>query len=294
MAWGEIARSQAGAITRAQLREAGLEDHVIDHLLTTGALDADTPGVFVARGAPRSYRNRLWTALLATRGVLGFATAAALWGISAPAPARIDVIVEHERRVKTPYGVRIHRVFVPQSAVVHHDRLRVTTRTWTVLDHLGRLPDSEAFRLADRSLQRGWLTSTDLDQRLREYPGRRGNRLLREIAGRCGDGAAAESERVLHRLLQRAGVSGWVPNHRIWSDGALIAVADVAVPAAGLIIEIDGWAFHSDVDRFQRDRQRQNALVALGWRVVRFTWADLTQRPGYVIAMIRAQVARAS
>jgi hypothetical protein len=48
-----------------------------------------------------------------------------------------------------------------------------------------------------------------------------------------------------------------------------------------------GWAYHHDVDRFRRDRQRQNSLVALGWTVLRFTWADLTQRPAYVLATVR-------
>ena len=35
-------------------------------------------------------------------------------------------------------------------------------------------------------------------------------------------------------------------------------------------IEVDGMAHHVDVDRFRRDRRRQNALVALGWTVLRF------------------------
>jgi very-short-patch-repair endonuclease len=38
-------------------------------------------------------------------------------------------------------------------------------------------------------------------------------------------------------------------------------------------VEIDGFAFHHAPDRFQRDRTRQNALVGLGWTVLRFTWA---------------------
>ena len=44
--------------------------------------------------------------------------------------------------------------------------------------------------------------------------------------------------------------------------------------------EIDGRAFHSDADRFQRDRTRQNRLVGAGWTVLRFTWNDLRDRPG--------------
>jgi very-short-patch-repair endonuclease len=53
-------------------------------------------------------------------------------------------------------------------------------------------------------------------------------------------------------------------------------------------IEFDGWAHHSDVERFRADRQKGNALVRAGWRLLRFTWHDLVNRPRYVIAEIRA------
>lgn len=64
---------------------------------------------------------------------------------------------------------------------------------------------------------------------------------------------------------------------------------DVAFLTRRLAIEVDGWAWHSDVDRFAHDR-RQNALVLTGWTVLRFTWHDLTSRPQTVIAQIRAAV----
>ncbi len=66
---------------------------------------------------------------------------------------------------------------------------------------------------------------------------------------------------------------------------------DVAFPARRLAVEVDGWAWHSGVDRFRWDRQRQNALVNAGWRVLRFTWHDFTARPEAVIAEIRAALA---
>jgi very-short-patch-repair endonuclease len=55
---------------------------------------------------------------------------------------------------------------------------------------------------------------------------------------------------------------------------------------------VDGWAWHVDVERFGRDRRKQNALEVAGWTVLRFTWHDLTQRPEAVIAEIRAVMAR--
>ena len=72
----------------------------------------------------------------------------------------------------------------------------------------------------------------------------------------------------------------------MWSDGRLVGVIDVALVRQRIALEVDGWAYHSDVDRFRRDRAKQNDLIALGWTVLRFTWADLTERPGYIKAMI--------
>jgi very-short-patch-repair endonuclease len=79
----------------------------------------------------------------------------------------------------------------------------------------------------------------------------------------------------------------WVANYPVWHDGELVGVVDVAIPERRIAIEVDGMAYHVDTERFQRDRTRQNALIALGWTVLRFTWADLTQRPGYVAATVQ-------
>lgn len=117
--------------------------------------------------------------------------------------------------------------------------------------------------------------------------------MLRALHTQLGDGAAAASERRLHAILRRAGIRGWIPNHPVWHAGELVAVVDVALPDLRLAVEVDGLAHHTDSARFQRDRQRQNDLVALGWTVLRFTWADLTQRPRYVSGAIRMQVTRA-
>jgi very-short-patch-repair endonuclease len=78
-----------------------------------------------------------------------------------------------------------------------------------------------------------------------------------------------------------------VPNYPVWVGGELVAVVDVALPHRRIAIELDGMAHHVDVDRFQRDRTRQNALVALGWTVLRFTWSDVAHRPGYVVSTLR-------
>ena len=286
MDWPEIARRQGGVTSRAQLRSCGLTDAQITRLAASGALVRQGRATYLVRGAPLTYTARLWSAVLGTSGILGFATAAHLHGFD-DRPDRVHVIRADLDHIDRPAGVRLHRLTVPEHERTELDGLPVTSATWTLLDHLGRLARGDAYRLADRAVQRGWLRPEDIARRLREYPGRTGNVMLRRVLAQTSDGAAARSERILHRLLRKAGVVGWRPNHRVMTRGRLVAVVDVALPERRVAVEVDGWAYHSDVDRFQRDRQRQNALVALGWTVVRFTWTDLTERPGYVIRTLR-------
>jgi very-short-patch-repair endonuclease len=94
----------------------------------------------------------------------------------------------------------------------------------------------------------------------------------------AADRADSAAERVLLRLLREAGVTGWVVGHPFGNYQI-----DVAFPGAKVAIEIDGWAWHVDQDRFVNDRRKGNALVRAGWVVLRFTWHDLTGAPHSVI-----------
>jgi very-short-patch-repair endonuclease len=69
---------------------------------------------------------------------------------------------------------------------------------------------------------------------------------------------------------------------------------DFAFPGAKVAVEIDGWAWHVDHDRFANDRRKGNALVHAGWVVLRFTWHDLTTAPHSVVAQIVAALAVAA
>lgn len=285
MEWAELAQRQAGVIGSAQLIALGWSERRVSRAVSTGVLTRSVAGVFLVRGAPFTFDAQLWTAVLSTGGILGFDSAAALWKM-ADRPSLIHVIVGPDRRVARRPAIRRHHVFVPSSAVTSIDGLPVTSRVWTLLDHLGRLPSAAAVRLADRALQQEWMTHRDMAARLADYPGRQGNTTLRRVLSATSDGAAAESERRLHRLLRRAGITAWRANYRVMSGGVLVALVDVAFVAARVAIEVDGHAYHSDVDRFRHDRRRQNALVALGWTVLRYTWHDLEHRAEEVIAEI--------
>ena len=88
-------------------------------------------------------------------------------------------------------------------------------------------------------------------------------------------------------LLRSGGITGWEANVPIRDHEGLIGVGDIVFRRAKVVIEVDGWAFHVSPAAFQRDRARQNRLVAAGWTVLRFTWRDITERPSLVIRTIR-------
>jgi very-short-patch-repair endonuclease len=122
--------------------------------------------------------------------------------------------------------------------------------------------------------------------------GRRGSTAAHRLLVQAGDRAASEPERRFIALLRRGGITGWRVNLEITLTNGREAILDIAFPALRFAIEVDGWAFHSEHDRFVRDRSRKRALVADGWTVVEVTWDDLMHRPDEVLDEIRRTLAR--
>jgi very-short-patch-repair endonuclease len=57
-----------------------------------------------------------------------------------------------------------------------------------------------------------------------------------------------------------------------------------------VIAETDGFRTHGTRQAFQRDRRRDQLLALAGWRVVRFTWDQVTKLPEQVIEVMRKLV----
>lgn len=109
------------------------------------------------------------------------------------------------------------------------------------------------------------------------------NVLKRVLARRSPTTVPTESalETRFAQLVRRAGVPDPVsqyegPGYRI----------DFAWPAQRVAVELDGLAFHDGREAQLRDRERQNRVVLDGWRVLRFTWHDVTRASARVIAAI--------
>jgi Protein of unknown function (DUF559) len=71
-----------------------------------------------------------------------------------------------------------------------------------------------------------------------------------------------------------------------------IARVDLLWDLQRLVAELSGHATHATRRRRQADAQRTAALTLAGWRVLDFTYEDVIERPGYVVATIAEHLAQ--
>ncbi|TRX60371.1 DUF559 domain-containing protein [Corynebacterium hiratae] len=112
-------------------------------------------------------------------------------------------------------------------------------------------------------------------RRMRRVP-----RRLKEAIRRTPIGADSVPERQLSRRLSADGIS---PEHN-----ALIAGYRFDLKIGKLIIEVDGWEYHKNDRAFQADRSKQNAAVAHGYTVLRFTADDIRYHLNDAFLLIKA------
>lgn len=167
------------------------------------------------------------------------------------------------------------------------DGIPIVARDRAIVDTIRLLGWNGAKTPLFRGLQLGWVTPTSLFEATEILARCRGNKELKKAAAAAATGSHAESERIAQRIMRRHGFKDFAANYEVHSEFGLLGIVDIAFVEQRLAIEIDGRAWHSDAERFQRDRSRQNALVNAGWTVLRFTWDDLISRPQYVAKTVR-------
>jgi very-short-patch-repair endonuclease len=84
-----------------------------------------------------------------------------------------------------------------------------------------------------------------------------------------------------------------VAQYPVYVDGRLVARLDFAYPELKIGIELDGYAFHSDRQSFERDRRRLTELVNEGWHMLVFTRPQVRDHPAWVEQAVRKALIRA-
>jgi very-short-patch-repair endonuclease len=60
-----------------------------------------------------------------------------------------------------------------------------------------------------------------------------------------------------------------------------------------LVVEVDGYRFHSSRASFERDRRRDADLTTRGLRVIRITWRQIVREPEALVARVATALASA-
>lgn len=284
----QIAGAQRAVVHRRQVAAVGITRGSYNHRVAAGSLHRVLPSV-LSVVQPLIEPWAAETAALLYAGddaVISHDSAAVLWGLTAtPSFVAITVIGRH---VRARPGVHVHQVSGLDIRDARlHQGFPVTAPARTLIDCAGAglavdrlLNEARALRLVKDSEIRAAM------DRCAQRKGVAALRALLEIEKDTGY-TRSKAERILKRIVREAEIERPVFNTRV--EGIH---PDAYWPRHKVVVEVDGYGSHGHWAAFQRDRARDNRLVAAGYVVLRFTWHQLTGSPMKVAAEIVRTLAR--
>jgi len=286
-----VAWRQGGVFTRRQATDAGVSPGQVRSRVRRGIWLPVLGSVLRSTAERPSERTDMFAAHVTwPDGVVVLGTAARVHHIPVWDDGLVHVVVPSGRPARArliPHRFRLE----PAEDVIDVLGVPVTTARRTVLDCLGSIPEGPALDLLAWVSSRRLMTADELADWNQRHPHRWGNPARARAASRLARGAVNPAEDLLHAILRRARIGGWLAGESLVEHLGVWAQADVYFPDIRLVIEVDGYRAHSGA-QFQRDRTRQNLLVTAGCTVLRYTWDDLTAQPDEVARQIRAMIAR--
>ena len=203
-------------------------------------------------------------------------TAARLHGLDIPAGRRPEAITPPDLGVADRVEATVRRVRLADGDIVRRRGFPVTSILRTAFDLAGRLPLVDAVVALDLALHAGLVQARAIHEYLAvhaEMPGvARARRALEHVE--------PKSESPMESRLRMLLVLGGLPRPAAQVDlltpaGVFVARADLYYPDAALAVEYG-----------------QNRIEDLGVSLLRYTGADLADRPQVVVAEVRAALGR--
>lgn len=290
-----LLRSQRGYATVAQLYEIGMSKDQIAERTRKGMLKRYGYGIV---GFDPPERSRSADAMLGVlRAGSGAAacrwTAAELHELDAPRSDEIHVVILGLDRHKQRRNVVIHRTrHLPTNHIVVVDSVPTTSVPRTMVDCATELDRWYAWRMLDSisASKAMWGAVHHMAETLSN--GRAG---VRAIADATAPDGADRFRSILERraadVLKTHGVQPGRWNMPVYDQRGRVREVDLCFPDAKLIVEFDGLRHHRSKVQAQRDRETDRRLALAGWRVLRFTWWDVVQRPAHVASEVLAALA---
>ena len=268
------ALASRGGVARYADLAGGVPRRALADAVGRGVVAQLPGGVYLLPGTPRP----LVTAAV-HHGVLACVSAAQHHGLAVLAPPEVPHVAVPRARGATASTVR------ERFPAVRH-RCDATDRSGravaSVPDALARmllcLPAVDTLVTLDSALHAGRTTLAAVARALPATAPSDRRLLLRLAEAR----AASPTETLARLALRAAGLMVEV-------DVPITRVGFVDLLVEGrVVVELDGFAYHSGQREFAADRRRDRELVARGFVVLRFTYADVVGDPAGVVRAVRA------
>jgi very-short-patch-repair endonuclease len=216
-------------------------------------------------------------------------TAAWVHGIDVEPCNPIEVTIPKDIGVSARSGLALRRAALAECEVVVVHGWRIASIEHTLGDLCSRASLTESVVFLDMALHARLVDVT----LLKTYADGRARRAGVVNFRRAVSFAEAATESPMESRLRMLLVLSGLPRPQVQvslidRQGRFVGRADLYYPAARLVIEYDGGNHR---DRLVEDNRRQNLMVNAGFRLLRFTAADIRNRPDVVAAQVRSQLA---
>lgn len=229
---------------------------------------------------------------LPERAAFSGRTAAWLHGLDMEPCDPIEVTIPKPFGSNRIAGASVRRAVLAQEEIVTRRGLSTTTRLRTVVDLAGGNPLTEGVVAADMFLHSRLVSLAELRRYVDTHPGARGIARLRRVVDLVEPKTESAMETRLRMLLVLAGLPRPEVQGSIRDDkGRVLGRPDLLYRDQRLAIEYDGGNHR---DRLIDDNRRQNGLVDVGFRFLRFTAADVYGAPDSVVLRVRHGLASSS
>ena len=290
----ELAARQWGVVSVEQLRALGFGRSAVTRRVRAGRLHRLFRGVYAVGHAHLGREGRRLAAVLACGegAVLSHRSAASHWGLLDTQSARVDITAPRSRD-----GVPDIRLHSARSLTAHdtttHEGMPITSVARTLLDLAATTRPDRLERSLAQAERLQLYDGTAIAEVLSRSNGHRGRAALTRATAQEPKLTRSELEANFLELVRQAGLPEPQSNLPLIAHDHPRLEPDFYWPTCRLVVETDGWETHRTRSAFKRDRRRDAALVAAGWRVMRFTYDDVAYDGATVARRLRAVAARA-
>ena len=285
-----LAARQRGVLTREQAHAAGITDRQLQWRVRRQTLVRAEPGVYRVAAAPRTWHQSVLIVCLAEAGWASHRTAAAVWALDGCRQGVVEVLTPRWMR-RPNRSVHVHetRLFDPSIDAAEVEGIPVTSCERTVVDLAAVLPTERIEAVYHDALNRGLLTPESTWRCLErlDVPGRPWVGVVRRLVAPTL-GKTDVLPNLFEARLVRVLVDGGLPAPRTQvelrrPDGSFLARVDALYEETRVVMECDSEQCHGGWVRRKQDFRRDRELTALGYRVLRMSWEDLTRHPEQVV-----------